>query len=68
MLSCLVELMVDPFGNYLIQKLLDRCSEDQRFQARTCTVQEPAQACPAVCWDWQCDSPTSNSSCSQPIA
>ena len=24
--------MVDPFGNYLIQKLLDRCSEEQRLQ------------------------------------
>lgn len=25
-------LMMDPFGNYLIQKLLDRCSEDQRLE------------------------------------
>ena len=24
-------LMMDPFGNYLIQKLLDRCSEEQRL-------------------------------------
>ena len=32
-LDHLVELMMDPFGNYLIQKLLDRCSEDQRLQA-----------------------------------
>ncbi|KAI8476987.1 MAG: pumilio family protein [Monoraphidium minutum] len=24
--------MMDPFGNYLIQKLLDRCSEEQRLQ------------------------------------
>ncbi len=24
--------MTDPFGNYLIQKLLDRCSEEQRLQ------------------------------------
>jgi Pumilio-family RNA binding repeat len=30
-LEHLVELMVDPFGNYLIQKLLDRCSEEQRL-------------------------------------
>lgn len=31
-LEHLVDLMMDPFGNYLIQKLLDRCSEDQRMQ------------------------------------
>lgn len=31
-LDHLVELMMDPFGNYLIQKLLDRCSEEQRLQ------------------------------------
>lgn len=31
-LEKLVELMMDPFGNYLIQKLLDRCSEEQRLQ------------------------------------
>ena len=24
-------LMMDPFGNYLIQKMLDRCSEEQRL-------------------------------------
>lgn len=28
----IVELMKDPFGNYLVQKLLDRCSEEQRTQ------------------------------------
>lgn len=33
-LDNLIELMVDPFGNYLIQKLLDRCSEEQRLQVR----------------------------------
>lgn len=33
-LEKLVELMMDPFGNYLIQKLLDRCSEEQRLQVR----------------------------------
>ncbi|XP_057504433.1 putative pumilio homolog 7, chloroplastic [Actinidia eriantha] len=27
-----VELMVNPFGNYLIQKLLEVCSEEQRLQ------------------------------------
>ncbi|KAF8107498.1 hypothetical protein N665_0120s0023 [Sinapis alba] len=26
------ELMVDPFGNYLVQKLLEVCSEDQRMK------------------------------------
>lgn len=26
----MVELIVDPFGNYLVQKLLDVCSEEQR--------------------------------------
>ncbi|KAL6758254.1 ARM repeat-containing protein [Haematococcus lacustris] len=31
-LECVVELMVDPFGNYLVQKLLDRCSEQQRLE------------------------------------
>eukprot|EP00983_Pelagomonas_calceolata_P115740 1160230-Pelagomonas_calceolata.AAC.4 len=31
-LDNIVELMVDPFGNYLIQKLLDRCSEQQRLE------------------------------------
>ena len=25
------ELMTDPFGNYLVQKVLDRCSEEQRL-------------------------------------
>lgn len=33
-LSNIVELMVDPFGNYLVQKLLDRCSEQQRLEVR----------------------------------
>jgi len=28
----IVALMKDPFGNYLIQKLLDRCSEEQRTE------------------------------------
>ena len=27
-----VELMVDPFGNYLVQKLLDCCTEEQRLR------------------------------------
>ncbi|XP_020256061.1 pumilio homolog 12-like isoform X2 [Asparagus officinalis] len=28
----IVELMTDPFGNYLVQKLLGVCNEDQRMQ------------------------------------
>ena len=31
-LENIVDLMVDPFGNYLVQKLLDRCSEQQRLE------------------------------------
>ncbi|XP_074263014.1 uncharacterized protein LOC141585854 [Silene latifolia] len=27
-----VELMIDPFGNYLVQKLLDVCNEEQRMK------------------------------------
>lgn len=30
-LEHLIDLMMDPFGNYLVQKLLDRCSEEQRL-------------------------------------
>ena len=26
-----VELMMDPFGNYLVQKLLDVCREEQKL-------------------------------------
>jgi hypothetical protein len=34
LLDHVIVLMTDPFGNYLIQKLLDRCSEEQRLQVR----------------------------------
>ncbi len=38
--------MMDPFGNYLIQKLLDRCSEEQRLQVGACAAGgRPGQAC-----------------------
>jgi hypothetical protein len=39
-------LMMDPFGNYLIQKLLDRCSEEQRLQVHARA--RAAGAAPAV--------------------
>lgn len=29
-IDCIAELMTDPFGNYLVQKLLEVCREDQR--------------------------------------
>ncbi|XP_039130111.1 pumilio homolog 12-like isoform X2 [Dioscorea cayenensis subsp. rotundata] len=35
--SHIVELMTDPFGNYLVQKLLEVCNEDQRM-CILCTV------------------------------
>ncbi|XP_061345938.1 putative pumilio homolog 7, chloroplastic [Gastrolobium bilobum] len=38
-----VELMLDPFGNYLVQKLLDVCNEDQRLQIVLMLTKEPGQ-------------------------
>jgi hypothetical protein len=32
LLDNVTSLMTDPFGNYLVQKLLDRCSEEQRLR------------------------------------
>ena len=37
-LANLIELMMDPFGNYLVQKMLDRCNEDQRLEVGTLTL------------------------------
>jgi hypothetical protein len=37
-LDNILQLMKDPFGNYLIQKLLDRCSEEQRLQVLKATA------------------------------
>ncbi|ESW13163.1 hypothetical protein PHAVU_008G173000 [Phaseolus vulgaris] len=38
-----VELMMDPFGNYLVQKLIDVCAEDERFQIVSMLTREPGQ-------------------------
>ncbi|KAK7275762.1 hypothetical protein RIF29_16884 [Crotalaria pallida] len=38
-----VELMMDPFGNYLVQKLLDVCQEDQRLHIVIILTKEPGQ-------------------------
>ncbi|KAL2342106.1 hypothetical protein Fmac_010046 [Flemingia macrophylla] len=38
-----VELMINPFGNYLMQKLLDVCDEEQRMQIILLVTQEPGQ-------------------------
>ncbi|KAJ8762690.1 hypothetical protein K2173_011170 [Erythroxylum novogranatense] len=39
----IVELMLKPFGNYVIQKLLDVCNEEQRFQIVHMVTKEPGQ-------------------------
>ena len=38
-----VELMMNPFGNYLMQKLLDVCNEDQRTQIVLALTAEPGE-------------------------
>ena len=38
-----VELMMNPFGNYLMQKLLDVCSEDQRMQIIVMLTEESGE-------------------------
>ena len=38
-----VELSTNPFGNYLVQKLLDVCSADQKLQIVLVMTQEPGQ-------------------------
>ncbi|CAG7904895.1 hypothetical protein IGI04_029059 [Brassica rapa subsp. trilocularis] len=42
-ISHVVELMMDPFGNYLMQKLLDVCTEEQRTQIVLVATAEPGQ-------------------------
>ena len=39
----IVELMMDPFGNYLVQKLLDVCNEEQRMQIVLMVTNEPGK-------------------------
>lgn len=39
----IVELMMDPFGNYLVQKLLEFCREDQRLRIVHMLTKEPGQ-------------------------
>ncbi|XP_015886236.3 uncharacterized protein LOC107421499 [Ziziphus jujuba] len=38
-----VELMMNPFGNYLMQKLLDVCNEEQRMQILIMVTAEPGE-------------------------
>ncbi|PSS29209.1 Pumilio 7 like [Actinidia chinensis var. chinensis] len=42
-LDHVVELMVNPFGNYLMQKLLEVCNEEQRTQILLMISEEPGQ-------------------------
>ncbi|XWS23879.1 hypothetical protein CRYUN_Cryun28dG0053300 [Craigia yunnanensis] len=39
----IVELVMDPFGNYLVQKLLDVCTEEQRLQIVLMVTKEAGQ-------------------------
>ncbi|KAE8687725.1 Pumilio-like protein 12 [Hibiscus syriacus] len=38
-----VELMMNPFGNYLMQNLLEVCNEEQRMQILLMVTEEPGQ-------------------------
>ncbi|KAK9286070.1 hypothetical protein L1049_014450 [Liquidambar formosana] len=38
-----IELMINPFGNYLMQKLLDVCTEEQRMQILLMVTEEPGE-------------------------
>ncbi|CAA2968286.1 pumilio homolog 7, chloroplastic [Olea europaea subsp. europaea] len=38
-----VELMMNPFGNYLMQKLLEVCNEDQRMEILLRVTEEPGE-------------------------
>ncbi|KDP30623.1 hypothetical protein JCGZ_16188 [Jatropha curcas] len=39
----IVELMTDPFGNYLVQKLLEVCNEDQRMKILCAITRKPGE-------------------------
>lgn len=39
----IIELMTDPFGNYLVQKLLEVCNEDQRMQILHAITGKPGE-------------------------
>ncbi|XVE60479.1 hypothetical protein DITRI_Ditri05aG0132200 [Diplodiscus trichospermus] len=39
----IIELMMDPFGNYLVQKLLDVCTDEQRLQIVFMVTKEAGQ-------------------------
>ncbi|XP_023751136.1 putative pumilio homolog 8, chloroplastic [Lactuca sativa] len=38
-----IELMINPFGNYLMQKLLEVCNEEQRMQILIAITREPRE-------------------------
>ncbi|RDX58339.1 putative pumilio-like 7, chloroplastic, partial [Mucuna pruriens] len=42
-IASVVELMIDSFGNYLVQKLLDVCTDDQRLQIVLMLTNHPGQ-------------------------
>uniref|UniRef100_A0ACD5WWL2 Uncharacterized protein n=1 Tax=Avena sativa TaxID=4498 RepID=A0ACD5WWL2_AVESA len=43
------ELMVDPFGNYLVQKLLEGCSDDQRMRILCEVTKMPGELITVSC-------------------
>ncbi|XP_010545311.1 PREDICTED: pumilio homolog 12-like [Tarenaya hassleriana] len=45
----ITELMIDPFGNYLVQKLLEVCNEDQRFQIVHSVTRKPGELVKVSC-------------------
>ncbi|KAJ4875375.1 Pumilio-like protein 12 [Raphanus sativus] len=45
----LSELMVDPFGNYLVQKLLEVCNDDQRMQIVCSITRKPGLLIKIAC-------------------
>ncbi|PUZ67141.1 hypothetical protein GQ55_3G409200 [Panicum hallii var. hallii] len=43
------ELMVDPFGNYLVQKLLEQCNDDQKMHILYEITEMPGQLIEVAC-------------------